>query len=80
MKARVFNIMQYEKHPETGETLLTEDTIRIALAHRTIKQWAYIRHNQDDDKVDFGLAMNLLSAFASDIVHDTYIHRTPSGD
>lgn len=47
MKARVFNIMQYEKHPETGETLLTEDTIRIALAHRTIKQWAYIRHNQD---------------------------------
>lgn len=47
MKARVFNIMQYAKHPETGETLLTEDTIRVALAHRTIKQWAYIMHDKD---------------------------------
>lgn len=46
-KARVFNIMQYEKHPITGEILLTEDTIKVALAHRTIKQWAYVMHDKD---------------------------------
>ena len=47
VKSRVFNIMQYEKHPETGEVLLTEDKIKIALAHRTIKRWAYICHDKD---------------------------------
>lgn len=46
-KARIFNIMQYENHPETGEPLLNEETIITALAHRTIKRWAYIRHDQD---------------------------------
>lgn len=46
-KARVFNIMQYERHPETGVELLNEDTIKIALAHRTIKQWAYVMHDKD---------------------------------
>lgn len=46
-KARIFNIMQYEKHPETGEELLNEDTIKIALAHKTIKEWAYILHDKD---------------------------------
>lgn len=47
MKARIFNIMQYEKHPETGETLLLEDKIKDALAHRTIKRWAYVMHDKD---------------------------------
>lgn len=46
-KSRVFNVMQYEKHPETGETLLTETKIKDALAHRTIKRWAYICHDAD---------------------------------
>lgn len=46
-KGRVFNIMQYENHPETGEPLLNEDTIKVALAHRTIKQWVYALHNKD---------------------------------
>ena len=46
-KWRIFNIMQYEKHPETGEVLLTEDKIKIALAHRTVKRWAYICHDKD---------------------------------
>ncbi len=51
IKARIFNIMQYEKHPITGENLFDEDTIKIALAHKTIKQYAYIRHDKDiDDK------------------------------
>lgn len=47
IKSRIFNIMQYEKHPETEEVLLTEETIKTALAHRTIKRWAYIRHDED---------------------------------
>ena len=47
MKARIFNIMQYVRHPETGEELLNEDTIIDALNHRTIKRWAYILHDSD---------------------------------
>ena len=46
-KGRVFNIMQYENHPETGEPLLNEETIIKALSHKTIKQWAYILHDKD---------------------------------
>lgn len=47
MKSRIFNIMQYELHPETKEQLLNEDTIKVALAHKTIKRWAYIAHTKD---------------------------------
>ena len=48
LKSRIFNIMQYEKHPETGEILLTEEKIRVALlSHRMIKRWAYICHDKD---------------------------------
>lgn len=47
IKSRIFNVMQYEKHPETGESLLTEEKIKDALAHRTIKRWAYIKHDED---------------------------------
>lgn len=46
-KARIFNIMQYVKHPETNEPLLNEDTIKVALAHKTIKEWAYVLHDKD---------------------------------
>lgn len=47
LKSRIFNIMQYEKHPETGEILLTREQIKDGLAHRTIKRWAYICHDRD---------------------------------
>lgn len=47
VKARIFNIMQYVNHPETGELLLDEDTIKVALSHKTIKQWAYVNHDKD---------------------------------
>ena len=47
MRARTFNVMQYEKHPETGEQLITEDIIIKALNHKSIKQWAYICHDDD---------------------------------
>ena len=46
-KARVFFIMQYLKHPETGETLITEEQLQEGLDHKTIKQWAYILHDKD---------------------------------
>lgn len=47
MKARVFNIMQYERHPETDEPLLNEERIKMALEHKSIKQWAYVCHDKD---------------------------------
>lgn len=47
IKSRIFNIMQYERHPETGEVLLLEDKIKDALSHRTIKRYAYICHDED---------------------------------
>lgn len=48
LKSRIFNIMQYERHPETGEQLLTEEKIKVALlSHRMIKRWAYICHDKD---------------------------------
>lgn len=40
--------MQYEKHPTTGEELINEDVIKVALAHKTIKQWAYVCHDRDE--------------------------------
>lgn len=45
--ARIFFIMQYLKHPVTGEDLITEDKIQEALDHRTIKRWAYALHDKD---------------------------------
>lgn len=39
--------MQYERHPETGEMLLTEEKIKDGLNHRTISRWAYICHDED---------------------------------
>lgn len=47
IKSRIFNVMQYERHPETGEVLLLEEKIKDALAHRTIKRWAYVCHDKD---------------------------------
>ncbi len=47
MRARIFNIMQYQKHPETGADLLTEDTIQAAVDHQGINCYAYALHHQD---------------------------------
>lgn len=47
LRARVYNIMQYVKHPTTGEVLLTEETIKKALEHDSIMHWAYVLHNKD---------------------------------
>lgn len=47
MRARIFNIMQYQNHPETGETLLTEGTIKTAMDHQGIDHYAYVLHDKD---------------------------------
>lgn len=47
-KHRLFNIMQYEKHPITGEPLFDESKIIAPLnKYKSIKEWAYIGHDRD---------------------------------
>lgn len=47
MKTRIFNIMQYQNHPETGDQLLTEEQIKSGLDHKSIDKWVYILHDKD---------------------------------
>ena len=47
MKSRIFNIMQYVKHPETGETLLCEERISETVKRKGVKRYAYILHDKD---------------------------------
>lgn len=52
---RVFNIMQYCKHPVTGEILIDESKILEALSHKIVTQYCYILHDKDtytDDDQD----------------------------
>lgn len=46
-KARIFNIMQYEKHPTTGEPLWSVEQIEEGLDHKTIAEWAWCYHDKD---------------------------------
>lgn len=46
-RARVFSIMQYERHPVTGEVMVTEDLLRTGCAMGSIRRWALIRHDRD---------------------------------
>lgn len=48
MRVRQAEIVQYEKNPETGEDFgFGESNILSAVDHKTIKQYAYIRHDAD---------------------------------
>lgn len=48
MRVRVFEVMQFEVNPRTGESLgFGEEQIKDGLAHRSIKHWAYICHDRD---------------------------------
>lgn len=44
---RQYSIMQYVNHPVTGEKLFDEANIISAVAHKTIKKYAYILHDKD---------------------------------
>lgn len=47
-KARIFNGLQYEKSPSTGEDLhFDESNILSCVQHKTIKKWAYVLHDKD---------------------------------
>lgn len=46
-KAKNFHIVQYVRHPVTGELLITLEQIEDGLAHKTIKRYAYIYHDKD---------------------------------
>lgn len=46
-KARIFNIMQYEKHPTSGEPLWSVSQIEEGLDHKTIVEWAWVYHDKD---------------------------------
>ena len=48
IRARVFNIAQYQYNPKTGEYLhFDENKIKEALEHPCIKRYAWIEHNKD---------------------------------
>ena len=47
MKARIFNIMQYVNHPDTGEPLLNRETIEATVKRKGIKQYGYVLHDKD---------------------------------
>ena len=48
MRARIFNIMQYEYNPKTGYDLhFNETNIIKCVGHKTIKRYAYIKHDKD---------------------------------
>lgn len=48
MRARIFEVVQYEINPKSGESLnFSEENIRSALDHKSIKEWAYICHTRD---------------------------------
>ena len=50
MRSRVFDIVQYARHKDTGEVLMTEDQITSALdKYKSIKRWAWIAHDHDID-------------------------------
>lgn len=52
-KVRVFEVVQYEKNPKTGEDLkFDESNIKKAVSHKTIKEWAYIRHDKDNNTIE----------------------------
>lgn len=44
---RQYSIMQYVNHPVTGEKLFDEANIINAVAHKTIKKYAYVLHDKD---------------------------------
>ncbi len=49
MQSRVFSVMQYREHPETGEVMLTQEQIDEGLAALgdRLHRWAYVWHPYD---------------------------------
>lgn len=59
MKSRVFHCVQYEFSPKDGTDFhFNENNIKNCLSHKSIKKYAYVRHDKDvyskDDKELYG--------------------------
>lgn len=53
LRARAFEIVQYEINPKTGVPLFSEQNIINGLQFQTIERWAYILHDEDEyDEAD----------------------------
>ena len=70
-KSRIFTMMQYFNHPETGEELFNMDNLAVGLAHKTIKRWSWAIHDKDvwhdfDAPFSKDLAGNKLVAVGDD--------------
>lgn len=46
-RSRVFSVMQYETHAETGERMVNQAQIERGLSMSSIKRWAYAWHDRD---------------------------------
>ena len=62
-KYRIFHCQQYEFNPKDGSDLhFNEENIKSCLEHKTIRRWAYVRHDKDpytkDDKNLYGHLKN----------------------
>lgn len=44
---RAFKIVQYLRHPATGQTLMTRTQLQAGLDHRSFKRWAWTAHDKD---------------------------------
>ncbi|WP_437583158.1 RNA helicase [Paramicrobacterium sp. CJ85] len=49
MQSRVFSVMQYREHPETGEVMLTQEQLDegLAVLGDRLHRWAYVWHPHD---------------------------------
>lgn len=48
LTSRTFSIMQFERHPETGEILLTEKQIADTFSkYKSLTEWAWVTHDKD---------------------------------
>ena len=47
LSSSVFSILQYEKHADTGEVMVTQDQIDMGLGMTSIKRFAYAWHDSD---------------------------------
>lgn len=48
LKSRCFTIMQYEEHPDTGETLITRERVEAGAAKCGVRdKVTYVRHDKD---------------------------------
>lgn len=51
MRSRIFDVVQYAQHPDTGAPLMTEARIdEVLTKYKSIKRWAWIAHDRDIDE------------------------------